>query len=113
MTGSKIVKPTFTHNYPDEPWDVHPSFRGRLVLVGEHGIERFGAWALWSCVCPSLAIDVQVSETKSEEERYPIRFEVDMIRCIFCEFCEKVCPEEAIAMSDEHLMAFYHTRDAI
>jgi NADH-quinone oxidoreductase subunit I len=36
-----------------------------------------------------------------------------MIRCIFCGFCEEVCPEEAIVMSDEYLLAFYQAKDAM
>lgn len=113
LTIGKIFQPKFTHNYPDEPWPFQPSFRGRPVLVEEDGIERCVACGLCSRVCPSLAIEVQASETELEKERYPIRFEINMIRCIFCGFCEEVCPEEAIVMSDEYLLAFYQSRDAI
>jgi len=30
----------------------------------------------------------------TEKERYPSLFEINMLRCIFCGFCEEVCPEE-------------------
>jgi NADH-quinone oxidoreductase subunit I len=31
-----------------------------------------------------------------EGNRYPLVFEIDEFRCIFCGYCQEVCPEEAI-----------------
>ena len=28
--------------------------------------------------------------------RYPLIYEIDEFRCIFCGYCQEVCPEEAI-----------------
>jgi len=56
---------------------------------------------------------VQASETELPKERYPLRFEINMLRCIFCGFCEEACPEEAIIMSDEYELVFRKTDDAI
>ncbi len=64
-------------------------------------------------VCPALAIEVQASETEREKERYPEKFEINMLRCIFCGFCEEVCPEEAIVMSKDYELAFTNREDAI
>ncbi|MCK7520084.1 MAG: 4Fe-4S binding protein [Ignavibacteriales bacterium] len=33
--------------------------------------------------------------------------------CIFCGFCEEVCPEEAIVMSKDYELAFTNREDAI
>jgi NADH-quinone oxidoreductase subunit I len=30
--------------------------------------------------------------------RFPLVFEIDEFRCIFCGYCQEVCPEEAIHM---------------
>jgi NADH-quinone oxidoreductase subunit I len=64
-------------------------------------------------VCPALAIEVQASETAYWKERYPVRFEINMLRCIFCGFCEEVCPEEAIVMSKEYELTFRSQEEAI
>ena len=32
----------------------------------------------------------------TDRERRPKVFELDMLRCIYCGYCEEVCPEEAI-----------------
>ena len=56
---------------------------------------------------------MQAAETELEKERYPIKFEINMVRCIFCGFCEEVCPEEAIVMSQEYLLVFSSQEEAL
>ena len=113
LTMKHFVRPKFTRQYPEERWNPPASFRGRPVLVEEHGVERCVACGLCARVCPALAIEVQASETELEKERYPVRFEINMLRCIFCGFCEEACPEEAIVMSDEYELVFENVEDAI
>ncbi|MGV8017566.1 MAG: 4Fe-4S binding protein [Ignavibacteria bacterium] len=36
-----------------------------------------------------------------------------MVRCIFCGFCEEVCPEEAIVMSNEYELVFTSQNEAV
>ncbi|MCK7520085.1 MAG: 4Fe-4S binding protein [Ignavibacteriales bacterium] len=61
---------------------IHPaSYRGRPVLVQEeNGVERCVACGLCSRVCPALAIEVQAAETELEKERYPEKFEINMLQ---------------------------------
>lgn len=113
LTMRHMFRPKFTRQYPEERWNPPPSFRGRPVLVEEHGVERCVACGLCARVCPALAIEVQAGETTLGKERYPERFEINMLRCIFCGFCEEACPEEAIVMSDEYELVFTRTEDAI
>ena len=49
----------------------------------------------------------------SPGERYAKRYEINLIRCIFCGFCQEVCPEEAIVMSQEFELTFTRQEDAI
>src|SRR2546422_7292800 len=35
-------------------------------------------------------------------EKMPKEFEINMLRCIFCGFCEEVCPEEAIFLMKDY-----------
>jgi NADH-quinone oxidoreductase subunit I len=32
----------------------------------------------------------------------PAEFEINMLRCIFCGFCQEVCPEEAIFLMKDY-----------
>src|SRR5512137_2147681 len=87
LTVSQMFKPKFTYTFPDVRFKPDSSFRGRPVLVEENGVERCVACGLCSRVCPALAIEVQASETELEKERFPVKFEINMLRCIFCGFC--------------------------
>ena len=40
-------------------------------------------------------------------ERYPVVFDLDVARCMFCGLCEEACPEEAIVMSREVELCTY------
>jgi NADH-quinone oxidoreductase subunit I len=68
---------------------------------------------LCSRVCPALAIEVRAAETDQEKERYPELFEINMLRCIYCGFCEEVCPEEAIVMSKDYELVFSSQEEGI
>lgn len=50
---------------------------------------------------------------QQRKERFPELFEINMLRCIFCGYCEEVCPEEAIVMSKEFELVFSKPEDAI
>src|SRR5512140_1818571 len=77
ITIRQIFKPKFTRQYPEERWTPPASFRGRPVLVEERGVERCVACGLCARVCPSLAIEVQGSESEYLKERYPVKFEIN------------------------------------
>jgi NADH-quinone oxidoreductase subunit I len=47
------------------------------------------------------------------KEREPEWFEINMLRCIYCGYCEEVCPEEAIVMSKEYDMTFQRREEAV
>jgi len=56
---------------------------------------------------------MQSHEIEGPKEREPEWFEINMLRCIYCGFCEEVCPEEAIVMSKEYDLTFQDREEAI
>jgi NADH-quinone oxidoreductase subunit I len=51
-----------------------------------------------------LAITIEAAEyapgdRQHQIEKFPRRFDINMLRCIYCGLCEEACPEEAIFMS--------------
>jgi NADH-quinone oxidoreductase subunit I len=59
------------------------------------------ACGLCEAICPAKAISILGGE-RNVKERYPVKYTLDMSRCVFCGFCEEVCPKEAIVMSDQY-----------
>jgi len=113
FTFKHMFRKKVTLEYPEVKPDLGPEFRGRPVLVAEHGKERCVACGLCARACPPFAISMQAAETTDIKERYPATFEIDMLRCIFCGYCEEVCPEEAIVMSREYDINFATRQEAI
>jgi formate hydrogenlyase subunit 6/NADH:ubiquinone oxidoreductase subunit I len=53
--------------------------------------------------CPAECIYIESAERPEKTiEKYPTRFEIDLLRCVYCGFCVDACPEEAIIMSREN-----------
>jgi len=60
-------------------------------------------------VCPPLAITIEAAEDPKDHplhqiEKYPGKFDINMLRCIYCGLCEEACPEEAIFMSKTYVV---------
>ena len=40
-------------------------------------------------------------------EKAPKAFQIDMLRCIYCGYCQEVCPEEAIWLQNVYSLSGY------
>ena len=96
-------KKMITLNYPEEHYQYGPRFKGNHVLtVKKDGALRCTACMLCATNCPANCITITASEHESPEvEKYPISYEIDILRCVFCGYCEEACPVDAIRMGPE------------
>ena len=109
LTIKKFFKNLFfkdqriTLNYPEEHYQYGPRFKGNHILtVKKDGKLRCTACMLCATNCPAHCIKIVASESEDPEvEKYPISYEIDMLRCIFCGFCEEACPVDAIRMGPD------------
>ena len=112
-----------TVQYPDEPVQLYPRFRGRHQLLryedGPYeGLERCIGCALCAAYCPTQCIYVQAGENKdgvrrSPGERYAEIYEINLLRCMFCGYCEEACPTGAIVLRREFALADYQREKLI
>lgn len=96
-------KQMLTLNYPEEHYEYSPRFKGNHILtVKKDGSLRCTACMLCATNCPANCITIKASEHEDPEvEKYPISYEIDILRCVFCGYCEEACPVDAIRMGPE------------
>jgi NADH-quinone oxidoreductase subunit I len=46
-------------------------------------------------------------------EKYPAVYEIDLMRCVFCGFCEEACPVDAVRMGRDYEYAELSERNFV
>ena len=88
------IKETFktkkTLNYPFEKGKISPRFRG------EHALRRYPNGEE-RCIACKLCEAITIESTEREDgSRKTTRYDIDMLKCIYCGLCEESCPVDAI-----------------
>jgi NADH-quinone oxidoreductase subunit I len=99
LTGKKV-----TIQFPEERRDYSDRFRGMHYIKSVNGVENCTACMLCPTVCPAECIHIEAGE-RADKEKYPVRFEIDVLRCCFCGMCEEACPKDAIKLSNIYEMS--------
>ena len=93
-----------TLQFPDERRDYSEKYRGMHYIKAVNGVENCTACMLCPTVCPAECIHIVAGE-REDKEKYPIKFEIDSLRCCFCGMCEEACPKDAIKLSNIYEMS--------
>jgi len=112
VTGRYFVSPKVTIEYPKEKATVYPRFRGAHALISnpETGELNCDACFLCATICPSQCIYIESSEGPDGRKQLD-RFDLDLARCVYCGFCEEVCPRAAIVMTSVYELATFDKSD--
>lgn len=106
--GKHITHKSITLEYPEKQPELSNKFKGRLALrVAVDGSMLCGACKLCTRVCPCVDL-IKVEGAKDENNKlYPVKFEIDIGRCIFCGNCTEVCKTQALVMTKQFELADY------
>jgi NADH-quinone oxidoreductase subunit I len=97
--GKKI-----TIQFPEQRREYSDRYRGLHYIKAINGVENCTACMLCPTVCPAECIHIEAAE-RPDKEKYPLKFDIDLLRCCFCGMCEEACPKDAIKLSNIYEMA--------
>jgi NADH-quinone oxidoreductase subunit I len=113
VTFKTMFEKTVTENYPAQPVNFQPRYRGIHVLHrDENDLEKCVGCFLCAAACPSNCIYIEAAENTDEArisagERYAKIYNIDYSRCIFCGYCVEACPTDAITHGHGFELATY------
>ncbi|MBU6153050.1 MAG: NADH-quinone oxidoreductase subunit I [Bdellovibrionales bacterium] len=93
-----------TLQFPEQRRDYSNRYRGQHYIKAVNGVENCTACMLCPTVCPAECIHIVAGE-REDKEKYPVKFEIDSLRCCFCGMCEEACPKDAIKLSNIYEMS--------
>ncbi|MBA3938278.1 MAG: NADH-quinone oxidoreductase subunit I [Planctomycetes bacterium] len=100
--GKSLVDPNHftTLMYPEVKPDLPRDYRARhRLMMRPDGSPRCVACFMCSTACPARCINIVAEEAPDKHiEKRPVRFEIDLLLCVFCGFCVEACPCDAIRM---------------
>ena len=90
----------YVRHYPEQKPEITPRWRGRHRLTTyEDGSVKCVACFMCQTNCPSRCIMIEAGERQDgRDEKVPVRFDIDLLECIYCGYCVEACPKDAIRM---------------
>lgn len=115
-----FLKGAVTLEFPEKKRKFSSRFRGMHTMKrDEMGRERCTSCFCCMWICPADAIKIEAGHVTPEiqhlhpEDKFAKKFEIDLLRCIFCGMCEEACPKGAIYLDGPAEMAADNREDLI
>ncbi len=99
--GVKVNEaPGVAIQYPNERRAYPARYRGRHRLtLYNNGDVKCTSCFLCATACPARCIYIEACEHEDPNvEKFPKRYEIDTLLCIYCGYCVEACPVDAIRM---------------
>ena len=96
----KEIEASAAIQYPNARRDYPARYRGRHRLtLNPNGDIKCTSCFLCATACPARCIYIEACEHDDPTiEKFPKRYEIDTLLCIYCGYCVEACPVDAIRM---------------
>lgn len=108
LTLSRLFTHAVTRRYPKVKRPALPGFRGLHAWSNEKCV----GCKLCAGICPSQCIYIATETDKETKKLVVKKYDIEVLRCLFCSFCVEACPEGAIALTEHYEYADY-SREAL
>jgi NADH-quinone oxidoreductase subunit I len=102
LTLKHFFKKSVTMQYPEEKPRLPSTTAAFRAREGRGRSREVRGLLALRVRLPAEGHPDLAGEIESDVERGPEDFQINMLRCIFCGYCEEVCPEEAIFMTQNY-----------
>lgn len=120
QTWKAMFRRSITLQYPDEKWQLPVNARGILFNNVDDCIGCFKC----ARVCPVNCIYIDTVKAQPDEDlgkasmgnpirQHLVRFDIDMFKCCYCDFCTTVCPTECLYMTDVYENSVFSRENGI
>lgn len=110
LTLRRLFSRPITRQYPDERPQIRPGFRGQHALVRDPATGDCKCIGCMRCAmaCPSRCIRIRSHKDKEPGSRRVIDcYRIEALRCVYCGYCEEVCPVNAIVLTEVYEYSRY------
>jgi NADH-quinone oxidoreductase subunit I len=99
-----------TYQWPEELTPLPDNLRGEHRLMHRpDGTPRCVACNCCATACPANCIEITGGDTGHDGvEKFPVRFDIDILQCVYCGLCVEACPCDAIRMDTGIITAAYY-----
>lgn len=105
----------YVRHYPEVKPEISPRWRGRHRLT-RHADGSVKCVACFMCQtnCPSNCIMIEAGERfDGRSEKMPVKFDIDLLECIYCGYCVEACPMDAIRMDTGIFSVTSNSRESL
>jgi NADH-quinone oxidoreductase subunit I len=98
-----------TYQWPEEPKPLPPTFRASTAdAPSRRNAALRGVQLLRDCV-PANCIEITGGDYRHDGvEKFPVRFDIDILQCVYCGLCVEACPCDAIRMDTGKITEAYY-----
>ncbi len=91
-----FFRPKATLGIPLKKARCRRASRSGFAAGGAIAAKNAASNKLCEAICPAQAITIEAGPRRNDGTRRTTRYDIDMVKCIYCGLCQEACPVDAI-----------------